>query len=118
MMRALEASHDNVIGYSMSGEVSEDEYRQLVSELRDAIARHGKIRVLFRLSDISISSFFSALDERFQFAQEHGDDIERVAVVSDDKATEWLSKLSGAVQAIETRHFPRDEEKAAWAWLE
>ncbi|HVM13516.1 MAG TPA: STAS/SEC14 domain-containing protein [Egibacteraceae bacterium] len=118
MMRPLENSHDNVIGYSLAGEVAENEYRQLVSELRDAIARHGRIRLLFRVSDIAISSFFSALDERFEFVKEHGDDIERVAVVSDDKATEWLSRLSGAVQSIDTRHFPREEETAAWAWLE
>lgn len=46
------------------------------------------------------------------------DDIERVAVVSDDKATEWLSKLSDATGAVETQHFSMDDEDKAWAWLE
>lgn len=118
MLRQLEESHDQVIGYSMADDVSDAEYRQAASELRDAIARHGKIRLLFRLSDLSLQSFFAALDERFRFVQEHADDIERVAIVSDDTATGLLTRLTEGVAPIETRHFGRDEEPTAWAWLE
>lgn len=118
MIRQLEASHDNVIGYSVSGEVTEDEYQQAVSEVRDAIARHGKVRLLYRISDVSVRSFLTALDERFRFLQEHRDDIERVAIVSDDTATGLLSQLTESIAPIETRHFPRDDEQTAWAWLE
>ncbi len=101
MIRRLEQSHDNVIGYSLSGDVSEDEYTQAASELRDEIARHGKVRLLFRLSDLSLSSFFSALDDRFRFVKEHKDDIERVAVVTDDTATEVLAKVSGVLPDVQ-----------------
>lgn len=118
MLRRLEASHDNVIGYSLGGEVTDDEYRQAASQLRDEVAIHGRIRLLFRLSDLSLQSFFRALDERFRFVKEHVDDIDRVAVVSDDKATEWLSKLSDVTGAVETQHFSMDDEDKAWAWLE
>lgn len=117
MIRKLEASHDNVIGYSVAGDVSDAEYRQTASELRDAIAVHGKVRMLFRISDISPQSFVNALDERFRFAADHKDDIERMAIVSDDKTTEWLTKVGGAVAPIDTEHFARDDEDKAWAWL-
>lgn len=118
MIRQLEASHDNVIGYSVAGDVTEEEYQQAVSEMRDAIARHGKVRLLYRLSDVSPRSFLAALDERFRFLKDHGDDIERVAIVSDDTATEVLSQLTGSIAPIEMRHFSRDEEQTAWTWLE
>lgn len=95
-IRRLEASHDHVIGYSLSGDVTEDEYTQAASELRDEIARHGKIRLLFRLKDLTLSTFFAALDDRFRFVNEHQDDIERVAVVSDDAASGVLAKAAGA----------------------
>ncbi len=117
MMRKLENSHDNLIGYSVAGDVSDDEYRHTASELRDAITLHGKVRLLFRVSDVSPQSFFVALDERFRFASEHGHDIERMAVVSDDKATEWVTRLSGTIAPVEVQHFGRDEEDKAWAWL-
>lgn len=118
MLRQLEQSRDDVVGYSVGGEITDQEFQQLASELRDAIAMHGRVRVLFRLTDVSLQSFFTALDDRFRFVQEHAEDIERVAIVSDDKAAQWLSKLADAFRPVETRHFPRDEEQQAWAWLE
>ncbi len=117
MMRRLEKSHETVVGFSLSGEVTIDEYTQLASELRDDIAKHGKIRVLFRLSDLEVSSFFTALDERLSFVRENRDDVERVAVVTDDTATQLLSKAAEAAP-VELRNFSSDDEPKAWAWLE
>ncbi len=117
MMRRLEKSHDKVIGYSLSGEVTADEYTQLASELRDEIAKHGAIRVLFRLSDLELSSFFTALDERLSFVRENRDDVERVAVVTDDTATQLLSKAAQAAP-VELQTFSSDDESKAWAWME
>lgn len=116
-MRRLEQSHDNVIGYSLAGDVTEDEYKQAASELRDELARHGKIRLLFRLKDFSLSNFFTALDERFRFVREHSDDIERVAIVTDDTGAEMLAKVSKAVGPVEMETYSSDEEPKAWAWL-
>lgn len=118
MIRRLEQSHDHVIGYSLSGEVTEDEYTQTASELRDDIAKHGKIRLLFRLKDLSLSSFFAALDDRFQFVNEHQEDIERVAVVTDDTASGVMAKAAEGVSPVDIETFPTDDEQKAWAWLE
>ena len=116
MLRQLEKSQGSVIGYSLAGEVSADEYAQLASELRDEIARHGTIRVLFRLSDLDLSSFFAALDERLRFVRENREDVERVAVVTDDTMTGLLSKAAKA-GPVELQTFSSDEEPKAWAWL-
>jgi hypothetical protein len=118
MLRQLERSHDNILGFSVGDELTEEEVQRGVSWMRDAIAKHGAIRVLFRLTGTSLGSFFTALDERLKFVREHSDDIDRVAVVSDDKATEMLSKLGAGFGAIETEHFGSEAEDRAWAWLE
>lgn len=118
MQRRLEKSHDNVVGYSLGGDVADEEYQQVLSELRDDIARHGKIRVLFRLQDLSMQSLFGALGDRYQFFQEHGSDVERIAIVSDDTAGDWLSRLADAAGPADTRRFSGAEEQEAWAWLE
>ena len=118
MIRRLEQTHDNVIGYSLSGDVSDEEYTQAASELRDDIARHGSVRLLFRLGDLSLSSFFAALDERFRFVKEHQRDIERVAVVTDDTVAGLLGKAAEILPDIEVDTFSSDDEQKAWAWLE
>ena len=118
MIRRLEQSHDNIVGYSVSGDVTDDEYTQMVSDIRDEIARFDKIRVLVRVSDLKMSSVLSSLDERFKFLKEHAEDIERAAIVAEDGSTEMLAKVPEKIGPVETKAFTRDEEPKAWAWLE
>jgi hypothetical protein len=117
MIRQLEQSHDNVIGYAIADDVDEGEYAQMLSELRDEIHRHGNIRVLFRLKDLSLGSFFTSLGERMDFLRDHRDDVERVAVVTDDMSVEIAAKGSEVLRPIETETFSSDDEQQAWAWL-
>lgn len=117
-MRRLDKSHDNVIGYSLQGDVSNDEYEQTASQLRDDIATHGAVRLLFRLTDLSVSSFFSAIDEQFRFLKDHSDDIERIAIVTDETAAGVIGKIGESLQSVDVRTFSTDEEPKAWAWLE
>jgi hypothetical protein len=117
MIRQHEKSHDNVIGFSVADEVTDSERERVFSELRDAISRHGKIRVLYRVTDVSPVELFRAPDERLSFLKEHGDDVERIAVVTDDGIGP-VSELVGKVTPVQVRQFDKDEEARAWAWLE
>ncbi len=118
MLRRLEKSHANIVGYSLSGEVTDEEFTQAASELKDDIAREGTIRVLFRLRDISAKSFTTAVRERFQFIQEHNDSIERIALVSDDTAAGLLGKVADLLPNTKLKTFGHDDEPTAWAWIE
>lgn len=118
MIRRLEESEGRVVGYSISGDVDEDEYTQAISELRDDIAREGSIRVLFRLSGVPFMSFASVLDEELRFLKEHQDDINRCAVVTDDTAVAMVSKLGELLPSIDVEVFASEDEQQAWAWLE
>lgn len=117
MIRKLEQSHDNILGFSAAGDISEEDYTRAASLMRDVLAQHDDIRLLFRLEDISAKSFFTGMDERIDFVKTHGDDIQRIAVVSDGVAEKLFSFASGLFSDIEIDNFdPADEEKA-WAWL-
>ena len=118
MMRRLERSEGKVVGYSLSGEVSDEEFTQAASELKDDIAREGSIRVLFRLRDISLTSFANAVQERFEFLRNHADDLERVAIVTDDTTTKVLGSIADLLPDVETETYSHDDESEAWAWLE
>lgn len=117
MMLRLENSHGSVVGYSLSGEVSADEYTQVASELRDEIAEHGVVRVLFRLADLKVSSFFTALEDRFRFVRDNHEEVERGAIVTDDTAAPMLSTAASEAP-VEIRTYSSHDESRAWAWLE
>jgi hypothetical protein len=117
MIRRLEKSKGRVVGYSISGDFEEDEYGQAISELRDDIAREGAIRVLFRLSEVPLTSFIAVLDEDLRFLKEHQDDIDRCAIVTDDTATATVSKLGDLLPSVDVEVFGSDDEQKAWAWL-
>lgn len=118
MIRRLEKSEGRVVGYSISGDFEEEEYDQTLSELRDDIAREGTIRLLFRLSDVSLTSFIPVLDEDLRFLREHQDDIERCAFVTDDTTAAAVGKLGDLLPSIDVEVFGSDDEPKAWAWLE
>jgi hypothetical protein len=117
MMPRLENGHDSVVGYSLSGEVSADEYTQVASGPRDEIAEHGVVRGLVRWSDLKVSSLFTALAERSRVVRDHHEEAERVAIVTDDTAMQMLSTAASAAP-VEIRTYSSDDESKAWAWLE
>jgi SpoIIAA-like len=52
MIRRLEESSGNVLGWEVTGKVTEEEVRTLSEEFKAAIAEHGKVRVLIRMRRI------------------------------------------------------------------
>lgn len=117
MIRTLDKGHDNILGFTVSGDVSDSDYETAVSEMRDAIAKHGKIRVLFKIDDISPKSFFQGLDERFDFLKHNREDVERVAIVKDGIAAEMFATVSDLMPKIEVDRFDTADEAKAWEWL-
>lgn len=117
MIRRLEQSAGNILGFSIAGEITDEEYTRMVSELRDAIAMHDSIRLLLRVKDISPKSVFSGFEERYDFITKHADDVERIALVTDSIAGDLFSLTSGMLSDIEVESFDREEEDKAWAWL-
>jgi hypothetical protein len=46
MIRRLDESSGNVLGWEVTDEVTEEEVRTLSEEFEAAVAKHGKVRVL------------------------------------------------------------------------
>lgn len=118
MIRKLEQSHDQIIGFSVSGELTDDEYATAISQMRDQIAQHGTIRVLFRVHEVSPKSLLSGLKERADFLGSNADDVDRIAVVADGIAGDLLSLAGNLLPDVEVTRFDPDDEEKAWAWLE
>ena len=51
-------------------------------------------------------------------ATPHRDDIDRVAIVTDDTAASMVAKAAEALPGIATETFSSQDEPRAWGWLE
>src|ERR671919_3060733 len=94
MIRRLEESSGNVLGWEVTGKVTEEEVRTLSEEFKAAIAEHGKVRVLVRMRQIPRMGL-GAWVEDFKLTP-YAKDVERYAIVSDSTVYEWTAKIAEA----------------------
>src|SRR3712207_9312585 len=94
MIRRLEETSGNVLGWEATGKVTEEEVRTLSEEFKTAIAEHGKVRVLVRMRRIPRMEL-AAWVEDFKLTP-YAKDVERYAIVSDTNLFEWTSKIAEA----------------------
>lgn len=116
MYRRLESANDDVLGFEVEGTISQDSFEELLEEVRRTIDRDGPVRLLVRIHGWPTSAT-PTLGERFRFARDHFDDIERYAVVADAKAIEYLIGLADAFVDMDLRFFELDEQTQAWDWV-
>jgi hypothetical protein len=116
MIRRLEESSGNVLGWEVTGKVTEEEVRTLSEEFKAAIAEHGKVRVLVRMRRIPRMRL-GAWVEDFKLTP-YAKDVERYAIVSDSNLFEWTSKIAEAFIGGEVRRFEDWQYEEAWRWLQ
>ena len=117
MYRRLPQSHDNVMGYEVSGTVTEDDYLEMVTELRELIDDFGEARVLVRAPELPSPDFPSAFGDRIQPLSDDLGAVERYALVSDDPQVESAARAAEEVTPAELRVFDSTHEAEAWQWV-
>jgi hypothetical protein len=115
MIRRLEESSGNVLGWEATRKVTEEEVRTLSEEFKAAIAEHGKVRVLVRMRQIPRMEL-AAWVEDFKLTP-YAKDVERYAIVSDTNLFEWTSKIAEAFVGGEVRRFEDSRYEEAWRWV-
>jgi hypothetical protein len=115
MIRSLEESSANVLGWEVTGKVTEEEVRTLSEEFKAAIAEHRKVRVLIQMRRLP-SMGLAAWVEDFKLTP-YAKDVERYAIVSDSNLFEWTSKIAEAFIGGEVRSFEDARYEEAWRWL-
>ncbi len=101
----------------VSGKLSREDYARFLPEVERLIARHGKIDILFEMSDFH-GWEAEAMWEDTKFGFRHFSDIERLAVVGEKKWQKWITKLCRPFTKAEVKYFDISEAAKADAWLE
>lgn len=115
MIKKLSQGEGRVLGYAVKDQITEKDLQLIDNDIDAAVDRHGKIRVLVNYEDLS-GVDLDIIDDDLRLMR-YMDDIERFAVVSDNRLYSWVTSASDVVTDTDIRHFEPGEEKLAWEWL-
>jgi hypothetical protein len=116
MIEQLQSGSPKVLGFTMSGKLHDEDYKQFVPMVDDAIARSGKARLLARFHDFQGWDLHALWDD-IKFSTTHCTKIERIALVGDKTWEKWMAKVCKPFTRAKVRYFDASEIDAAWAWL-
>jgi hypothetical protein len=117
MIELIEGLPDAVVGFEAIGEVTDEDYRRVVTPaVEQALAAHGKIRLLHVVGDRVEGHSARALWHDAMLGL-HVRSYERIAVVTDIHHFRALVRTAGATLPVDVRLFSNAEHADALAWV-
>lgn len=117
MPAIIQSAGGNVYRVDVSGLLTKDELSRVEAVAVDAIRRHGTIKLLFVLDAFEGWERTERWND-LGFYLEHERDIERIAIVADERwHDEALMFAAAGQRRAPVKCFPADDEPGAMAWL-
>jgi hypothetical protein len=116
-IQLTEKNDGKVIEVQVSGKLVHEDYKRFVPEFERLLQEKGKLRVLFEMADFH-GWEGSALWDDIKFDLKHFADIERLALVGDQKWEKGMSVFCKPFTTAKIRYFDRTAIADARAWLE
>ena len=117
MIELLSDLPDNVLGVEAKGEVTGDDYEQvLVPAIEERLARHDKIRLICVLGGEFDGYSASAMWDDTKVGMRHLFSFERIALVTDHEMYGRAVKGFGFLSPAQVRVFGSSELADAKAW--
>ena len=111
-----ETNGGNVLEIQASGTLSHADYERFVPAFERLVGQHGKIRVLFEMTDFH-GWEAGALWDDIKFDLKHFADIERLAIVGEKAWEKGMSVFCRPFTAASIRYFDRAAVEEARGWL-
>lgn len=111
-----EKNSGKILEVRVSDKLVHDDYRHFVPEFERLVKQHGKVRVLFLMSDFH-GWEAGALWDDIKFDLKHFSDIERLAMVGDKKWEKGMSVFCKPFTTAKIRYFNTAQASEAQAWL-
>jgi hypothetical protein len=116
MLKKLDEGRGNVLGYEVTGKLTEEEYERLAEDFKAVVAEHGKVRLLLYMPETPRVASGAVLED-LKLAP-YTRDIERYAIVGDVALADQAEKLGNVVLGGEMAHFEGSRYEEAWRWIE
>jgi len=104
------------IEFLFSGELTADEFKQVIHQLESLAAMYPKINVLFDASGLERYDFKIYLEE-FEFYKRYKSHLNRVAIVSDSTFPVFLTEAFNKFTDTEFATFPTKKIDDARKWV-
>ncbi len=112
-----EENGGKVLVLHIGGKLVKTDYEQFVPEFERLLRQHGRLRVLFDMSDFH-GWEGSAVWEDIKFDIKHFADIERLAMVGNKKWQHGMATFFMPFTKATTRYFDRADISEARKWLD
>jgi hypothetical protein len=116
MITALQAPSGDALGFKISGKLHDEDYKTLVPMVDQAIAEHGKTRILAQFHDFQGWDAHALWDD-IKFATTHCTKIGRVALVGEKQWEKHMATVCKPFTMAKIKYFDAAEIDAAWKWL-
>jgi hypothetical protein len=111
-----ERDSGKILEVAVSGKLTHDDYARFVPAFERLVKRHGKIRVLFQMSDFH-GWEAAALWDDIKFGVQHFADIERLAMVGDRQWERGMAAFCRPFTTATLRYFDAAQVDEARRWL-
>ncbi len=112
-----EENEGNTVSVFVSGKLVKEDYEHFVPEFDRLAALHGKLRVLFDMTDFH-GWTAGALWEDTKFALHHFGSIERLAMVGNSRWEQGMATFCKPFTKAEIKYFDHSAALEARKWLE
>ncbi len=117
MFEILPVNDKSILAFKASGKLTDADYQQFLPRLEDLIRKSGYLSLYIELEDFQGWEAQAAWDD-LHFGLQHDRDFRRIAIVGDRALEHSAIALANLFTHTEMRYFGKDEEEAAWDWLE
>jgi len=104
------------IEIGLDGELTSDEFTQVIHQLESLCAMYPNINILFDASQLDKYNFKLVIDE-FDFFKKYKNHLHRVALVSDSKFAEFVLNTFNKFTDAEIKSFPIEQVEEARKWI-
>ena len=111
-----EENGGKMLAIHVSGKLEKEDYEHLVPEFERFLRQHGKLRLLFDMSDFH-GWEASAAWEDFKFGMKHFGDIEQLAMVGKERWQHGVAIFCKPFTKATIRYFDHTDSSEARKWL-
>jgi hypothetical protein len=114
--RLVETNGGKVLEVEVSDQLTHADYQAFVPAFERLVEQHGKIRVLFEMTNFH-GWQAAALWDDIKFDVKHFSDIERLAMVGDKRWERWMAGFCRPFTTATIRYFDEAAIEEARTWV-
>ncbi len=111
-----EKAEGRILEVPVTGKLTREDYEHFTPKIEQRIEQHGKVRLLLHMQDFE-GWDAGALWEDIKFDVKHFNDVERLAMVGENKWQKGMSAFSKPFTTATVRYFDKSELEEARQWI-